>query len=218
MKGMSYMYLFLKKDDYVLVYDLKPNEKKIADYRAIELSKLSLENMVYCATSNGEELLETRSILKSTDLNFNDGDEYHKFEIDTRMTIKDIKEYLDTYIKGEYNYSRVVKVLNENNEVVKYLLVPFSYQGKYYPGFNRKHIKNILEIPKSLYLLHMLYLGEYIALANEDIKDQLALFDLSNEPIDVLGVADFSYTKKNVATIKSSELILERKKKNSENN
>ena len=81
MKGMSYMYLFLKKDDYVLVYDLKPNEKKIADYRAIELSKLSLENMVYCATSNGEELLETRSILKSTDLNFNDGDEYHKFEI-----------------------------------------------------------------------------------------------------------------------------------------
>lgn len=207
------MYLFDKKDNNVLVYDLKPDLEAIENYRASEMRNIPFEELVYHATTNGEPLLETKNIIKLSELNFNDGEEYHKFELDTYKSAIKISLLLSNYIKGDYVDSRVVSLLNDENEAIKYLLVPFAYKARYYPSFNRKSLEDILSIPKSLYLLQMLQQGHFNALKDEDITKQLALFNLSEEPINIFGPADFSDTKKNRAMIASSNMILQRKKK-----
>ena len=174
------MYLFNRNGNGIDVYSLVPDFEALRKYRTNELRKaFSEEELVYTAHTNSEPILEIKDVVTLSELNYDNDGEYHKLELDKNKSMVEIIHILGNYLNGDYINNRIVQVLNENNEVVKYLLIVSNYLVKYYPTFNQKHMYHILSLPKSLYLLQQLQQQKYSNLENENIDELLCMFNLS---------------------------------------
>lgn len=206
------MYLFDRKGNSINVYSLTPDFEALKKYRAEELRKaFAEEELVYKALTNSEPILENKDVLKMSELNYDIDGEYHKLELDKHKSMVEIIHVLGNFLNGEYVSNRIVQVLNENNEVIKYLLIVSNYLIKYYPSFNQKHMHHILNLPRSLYLLQLLQQQKYSELKNENIDSLLSMFKLSEQPVDNFGYTSFINQDKTLEMVNSSQHILQRK-------
>jgi len=207
LKG-DFMYLFNRKNGAVEVYALTPDVDALKAYREQELKeKIDYNETLYYAVTNSKKVLEQKDNVNVKELNYNCFNKFHIFKEDTNRSMFETCAHINKYLKGEYENSRLVKVVDENNDTVKYLVVPFIYVG-FYPILNIKHMDGIISVPESLFILEQFEQRNFeYALSNTNIDKILTMYDLSLQPTDILKEDEVSKE-----AIESSKLVLERKK------
>lgn len=188
------MYLYGENDDQIEVFEMEPNKKKIAEFKKEEMESIPQEERVITAKTNsdGMRMLSNRDIgeqVYEKKLNQNHsglwgGNSFHCMETHTtdEKENKRQQKLLKRYYDGDFTEDPVVLLKREAHDlkVLKYLLLT---EKQYFRHGDILAMKNIISIPKSLYLLQLLEQGNFYHAADEDIQRQLETFDISDEPI-----------------------------------
>ena len=112
---------------------------------------------------------------------------------------------LNNYIHGLYSLNDVAKIIYPGSE--KYFLFTEKYNvvdSDMYADIKTYIMRNIIQLPESLYKLQLLENGNFNGLSIEDISEQLDLFELREldsidketiRKMDLYGVSDQLYYK-----------------------
>lgn len=201
------MFLYEKKDKTIDVFSLSQNSNVIRNYKIEQMKKIppnerglyteeivssfttpvsiSIKKNIYTGIVPSSELIgENKS------LNYNND-------------IKDVEDLLQWFYYERYNDRPVAKVEHLNK--LKYLLIASNYISmREVNGKKIMKIEDIIEIPKSLYLLQLLQQENFIVIKDEDFSEQLNLFNFSYinqisldelEKMDNCGITENAYSK-----------------------
>lgn len=205
------MFLYDKKDKSVDVFTLTYNAEEMRNYKMEQMKKIPankrglftkeiITSLPYFRDPfipillkkdlYSEEISISELIGTNKSLNYN-------------IDHNDVVDLLEWFYSEKYSDRPVARVLDLKN--LRYLLVASSYVT--YQEENDKviaKIEDIIEIPKSLYLLQLLQQQKFSSISDEDISEQLDLFKFSyidNVSIDELkkmdacGITKDSYSK-----------------------
>jgi len=196
------MYLFDRKKDNIEIYSMVPNKDAIKKYKQQEMEQIISAHQVLEIETNAKNkpLPNTFELKKSNppidiaqqDIHYTKKQfmksEYHRLQVSERCKINPdfIDEKTNAFYLGNYNNSQIIRIYNFEEDrkrlnFIRYLLLNQDYtkQGKN----NKAYIKDIINIPESLYLLELLNRGQFSLLDNKDITEQLKLFSISEYPI-----------------------------------
>ena len=178
--------------NYIDIYNLIPNESKIASYKKRELERnIPEKDRIYTAETSAfkileEDLVEEDRLNRTTEMIGNMRTPYYH-HFNAAFYHEDYQKLVNDYYQGLYTNSRVVRIKREDIarrvKIVKYLLMT---QDKYVNG----SIKGMISIPETLYLLQMIEQGKFGLVYKEQIDEQLSLFDLTDEPIANMSIDD----------------------------
>ena len=192
------MILYEDKNDKIGIYEFAPKDKyEIFKYKTDELGKISEEDKVYYAESkvgyysspifsddmfkikNGvyessevdcdDEALERRRLLSNP--------YYNRLLISKRNHGN--MALIEKYIHGAYDSKKIAKIIYQND--MKYFLLTDEYKSldSDISSDQRLYImRNIIQLPESLYKLQLLQNGFFDNLESDEIKEQLDLFSL----------------------------------------
>lgn len=207
------MYLYEQYDGNGAYYSLIPNLKKIREYKIKTMEQFDLSELVYCIITSGSKLLGKKEEYDISKLNHTKGKNIHWFNIDYTKSYEEKERIIKNYINGSYVPERVIKVkINDNYSY--FVLTNDCYLDKTFPdGTSVYCLEGIIEIPRELYLIHLLEQGRYDLLDHENIDEILPLFDLTLEIV----CGETSLPKIRKKELDTSNMILERKR-NLENN
>lgn len=227
------MYLYEKNKDKVDVYELKEVRDKLFDFRRKEMEKLNKHEILYRALSNEAHrinsflecfpLTEDKLITKE-----------NRFFIHKRgIKLENVNYFYENAIiidgliyqicNGRYNFVKNIGKLYDNcGELKKYFIFAsscaeinkrniFKIDGEFY----KYELKNIVNIPESIYLLNLLLNEELEELLDKNIDEQLSLYDFNNVPINSLDIETVNFTKPNIASLtndglEQSQIILKK--------
>ncbi len=98
--------------------------------------------------------------------------------------ILDISRFSGYGIEGFINNKRMVTTYCNEKQIVHYLLITNRYE----PQKLSSHVvmKNIISIPKSLYLLQLLIQGKFKKIDSNEIDKLITLFDFSLYPVSII--------------------------------
>lgn len=172
-KGGIDLYTIEAKRDELRKYRetiLKSHEQQLFYYilskKVKTLKKFITSSSIDLNNSHDKNL--NQLLLKLCNYNVSDEDNemiYHYFDNSSL-----IKKYLD----GLMDTNSVVKLMSNSHDCDLYYLVSDITKIDY----NHWLLKEVMNLPKELYLLHLLLLGRYEKLENEQITEQLSLFDI----------------------------------------
>lgn len=185
------MLLYDSREGNIDIYTLKAKKEELKNYKKNILLRLKQEDLFYTFKTNYETFLNKFNYAKNINFNYNNEKKLkHWFELykTKELNSDDFeiqKSIIDKYIEGEYNLlipTKTIKkhIYNESENSVYYFLKP--EKGKTIKKHNQERtfeIKNMINLPKKLYLLHLIEQGIFYDLIKEDIEEQLKLFDLS---------------------------------------
>lgn len=233
------MYLYDRKNDTIEIYSMQENINALKAYQTQEMQAIPMAHRVLEIETNTLNVPFSREFplqkntepidIKNTEIHFTKkkiiGSEYHRLKVANRSLEEQI---MDTKVKdyyfGNYNLSQMVRVYkfeqsNQRLSIAFYLLLNGYYDSEKGSG-NIRYIRNIINIPESLYLLELLRRGHFSLLDNKDITEQLKLFTISENPIkcytlkelEELGKYDFDPEAANKALdrVENSRTIFER--------
>ena len=181
------------------IYSMVANKKRIEEYRKNEMEKnIPFEDRVLKAVTNDKRILTdiedsiSLNKLKSIESGMFGGSYYHlleKYNLTEEEIVRQNK-LLDSFYKGTFQKSKVVKIHvysleRRRLEIIKYLLLTSNYHMNI--NFDYE-MNDIIVIPKALYLLQMLEQGKFDSIMDENLTDQLGLFDISDKPIERLNI------------------------------
>lgn len=174
------MYIYEKKNNEIYVHELLPNERKIKEFKKIELNNNKLPNYYATASKEDFKLLEQdKSFFSLKELN-NISERKHYFE-KTNHFLDNFNEKLQNYYNG--NYDNLIFTLLPDNV---FLSPAHFITTTDYKLFNNLFIMtDILEIPEVLFKLHLLEkktiqdLNQYVSILKE-FKQELILSDIIN--------------------------------------
>lgn len=201
------MKLYEQDERIIKVYDLAPNYSLIKEFKRKEMETLPFDVRVLNASTNDKEVLVSKIAVKTIsndELNYSTRKfilhrKFHELSIHKGLIEKDdVSEYIRTvnyiqmtlnnYYEGIYDNDSLVKV-NGTNEGFIHLLIAgnYVYQNEH---SKVRSISNIIHLPESLYLLHLLLQERYDLLNSDDIKNQLQLFEFNQIPIREFNIND----------------------------
>lgn len=205
------MYLYDKKDKTIDVYSFDANEIVMKAYRETQMQQIPENKRVYIAESYSPELSTTpilalsekeldQRIFSMEEANSRqDNGNYHLLSSD-KTSRRNREILLDSFYYGHLSNRNVARI--HDLEQIRYFLLE---QTTYIPElYNRRirTLKNIIELPESLYLLQMLEQGKFSPISNHDFSEQLELFSVAHideisleelAKMDVCGITENAY-------------------------
>lgn len=189
------MLIYDKNGNNIDIYTMNPKLEELKRYRKNVMKRQKIEEMFYSLKTNCPNTLIKFNTSEDVDIKFLDYDNDTVIETgywsrlcpmgDVGPYDKEIQQkIIENYIEGVYDSIRPVKVFDYNwedditTEFNRLLqtegarIVIKNSQG------NVWEIKNMINLPRSLYLLHLLQQGKYGELISENITRQLSLFDI----------------------------------------
>lgn len=98
--------------------------------------------------------------------------------------ILDIGRFRGYGIEGFINNEKMVTTYSNEKQIIHYLLITNQYELESLSS--HAVMKNIISIPKSLYLLQLLIQGKFMKIDSNEIDKLLTLFDFSLYPISII--------------------------------
>ena len=206
------MLIYDQKGNNIDVYTMNPKVEELKKYRRNVMRRQKIEDMFYSLKTNCKETIESISRGSEVDikiLNF-DKDSITGERLWSNLQLmgnvepceKEVQqEIIEKYIDGVYDSVKPVKVSDCNWDDLKCVelnrllktsgarIVTKNSQG------NVWEIKNMINLPRSLYLLHLLQQGKYGELISENITKQLSLFDIEYlKSVNILDIKDMIET------------------------
>lgn len=208
----------VNNSDKVEIYTVLPKQK-IKEYKKSYIEKIPYYERVLVASTNDETPLEEleEKIYKTT-LNRNasgiwGGNSYHSIDkyTDVHSNISEIdyderyKQVIECYINGGFTNASVKRINDyavEKGFIDKqYMLITDRYRR--FDLYDVKYMHNIIQITKELFLLQKLEQGQFHELVDEDLQEQLDMFniDLVKETnleliryLDMIGIIPGTYS------------------------
>lgn len=188
------MNLYKKEDEKIKVYSLIPKVDELIEYKKEEMKNIPKEEQVckavtrighygYPVFAEHEDEFDT-FIFSMNDVN----GIYHKFWNEENAYERNC--YLNQYYNGKYKNGRAAKVMDLN--IMKYFLLrQIAYEHVLY---DKDVNRGIIQIPESLYLLHLIETGNFSLLGNSDVSKQLELFSFNYEhEIDISTIVKMNH-------------------------
>lgn len=182
------MQLFNINGDKIEVYGLFPKSEKIKLYKMQEMEKINDDERVMRARTNYHRPLESpelsvflRYLNQDKDDNFGENF-WHKFEHSGKRRQEMV---LNNYYEGKFDKesSNLVRVIDDcTNQIIKYLLLTNLRYHFYESGGEITTMPDIIEVPESLYLLHLIMQERFSLVTDKNIIEQLNCFDLTDNP------------------------------------
>lgn len=199
------MFLYEKKKDNIDVFLLSRNQERIREYRMEQMKKIPFDkSCLYTeevvASYDEQPFLAdadlTKIIIHESDLVGKEKSVNYNTDSDDCIDLLD-RYYADKYI------DRPVARVQFLRELRYWLMASNVINVRKKDGKIIKSIHDIIEIPKSLYLLQLFEQERFAMLANEDISEQLQLFSFSHlnnfslaelKKMDEAGVTNGAYS------------------------
>ena len=187
------MRLIEREGNIVREHELIPNHDKIRQYKIEQMATFPIETRVLNASTNAVDVLNVKGfkIIDVKNLSFNKRSlgffrKYHNITIHKELKQENdvlgysrrfnyILKVLDSYYGGIYDNNSLIRVKDEDSDVL-YLLTTgeYVYKSEY---SKHRNIPDVINLPRSLFVLHMLLKEQYGLLGDLDISEQLDLFD-----------------------------------------
>jgi len=180
------MYIYDKgSNNSIDIYRLDPKVEELRDFRKKILDNYKSEDLFYYLRTNSRSTVRKFKNAKAMNYNhlhydYSDGldskpwsDFYHMEESTSH------KDILDKYIEGYYDNEHTVRVYGPYRPEIFRLLITEEESVQKCSSGRIYQIDNIINLPRRLYLLHLLFHGRFQELADEDIEKQLQLFDIN---------------------------------------
>lgn len=187
------MLIYDKLEDSINIYNMEGKKEEIKKYRERVLKRCKKkEPLFYYLKTNCLETIKSLKDVSDIDINLLSYDNSTVLDYGSYSSIYEIEpanidseqeRILEAYISGYYDKQTITKVSkynwqNESNEELLRLLKPSIY---YIAGTNSHgdvyEIDDMLNLPRNLYLLHLLQQGKYAHVVNENITKLLKLFE-----------------------------------------
>ena len=200
------MLLYEKRGKKIGIYKFIPNRDALTEYRRREMTSIPESERVliaegHTASCSEVPLFEFYSknldsiILSMEEVNSKKNDahgNYHNIRTDG-TTPRNKEILLDCYCQGNLNKCAVARI-QDLKQLKYYLLTKTDYEDTWFDT-RLKIMKDIIQIPESLYLLQLLEQEKFALIKDEDISKQLSLFNLSR-CFDEISLEEFEKTDK----------------------
>ncbi len=180
------MIILDKNNGGIDLYTITAKKEELKRYRE-EILNLKKRNYFYYLISKKEKVL--KQFANSSEIDYaNIGNNKNLVALLTKLfnyngkydeTIQQYineNDLIDRYLQGFKDRRPVVKITNTPNGKNFYYLTNDVSQIDY----NAWILREVMELPKELYLLHLLLLGKFDKLQDEPISEQLDLFDINH--------------------------------------
>lgn len=174
------MLLFEIKYGKIGVYALEPQKNKIKDYKIYKMSRIAplfrvFEATEYVTPPNSPLLVTTPSRKE----NYISSKQFENITFTPCESHHRSVQILNDYYEGRFTnpnqpYS-TIKV--EINGSYKYFLIGWQEQGKNTTKPYNHYVPKLIFLPKSLYLLDAIEQRKFSLIKDEDISEQLTLFN-----------------------------------------
>ena len=195
------MHLFEKNGTEINIYEMKADNKRLFDYKQKEMTQLPLDERILRAVAKnpGAKLLQyEKDYYLFRDLNGGPHGIYGNHTLDkysmTEQEIARQAKLLKEYYNGKFRYSDIREIYDYDEserklKIIKYWLLT---QGFYHTrDSQRPTMDNIIQLPKSLYLLYLLEKGNFHKISDQDdISEQLKCFDIQELPNEKISIAE----------------------------
>lgn len=183
------MYIYNINKNILEVYKLNQNRKAITNYKKEQMNLIDEDKQIlYTETYSGifGETLVFEDYLNSSSqepISIEEANKeipdrrgnYHKL-LPSNMTKEERESLLEEYYLGKLTNCNVIKIKDKTK--IRYLLLKNHKYEKSSTKPTCKTLKEIIEIPKSLYLLQLLEQGKFQLLNQEDIQEQLSMYTI----------------------------------------
>lgn len=191
------MFLYDKKEKSLDVYSFVEDSQAIREYRQSKILEIPERDRVVVAESYSQDMSEIplfEFYAEQFDINtipmeyVNSQEKNLRYHLlkkgKTSKRNRDI--LLDKFYSGELTDRNIARI-QDLDKIRYYLLYEKTYKAQAYDN-RLKRMKNIIELPESLYLLQMLEQEKFSLLEDKDILEQLSLFSLTH--LDELGLSE----------------------------
>lgn len=179
------MLIYDKKDKDIQVYEMSPKVEEIKKYRKGVISRHKNEGLIYSLKTNSEKVKNEFDRFNEIFIHSIDFNHYNPLDCNTYSELrqKDLdSEIIERYLSGLYDKLKPINVYEVENLKRKIVHSFIKISGLNEKNINFHRIwefRELLDLPKELYLLQLLLLERYNDLLNENIRKQLNLFELN---------------------------------------
>ena len=196
------MLIYDKKDDKVLIYEMKGDSEKIKRYKKGVISRNKVQDLFCSLKTNSSRAAKDFDILEEVSFATIDHDYYDPLGPNDYSELRVIeirKDILERYFYGEYDGILPVSVYSYddkfNKEYIHRFLKTEELEEKNVNFLRSWEFNNLIDLPRELYLLQLLLLGKYDRVVSENIRKQLGLFDINYlKSISLLDLKDMLET------------------------
>lgn len=218
------MLLYNKRDSEIDIYHMNPKKKKLKEYRK-KLLLDAKDPIMYRLRTNNKAAIDRMLGQKEVDIYYVNckGKTWSSIEALDWKGLSLQKDILIKYVNGKYSTLEPTRVLDNFDCTVYRFLRPNDVEieqksSEYKPTWQ---IDNMINLPKKLYLLQLLQLGDFEELVSKDIEKQLQLFDINYwRSVKIDDVSDMIETglvsgtaQEMMKKVKASSKILKKVKK-----
>lgn len=191
------MVIYKRDRDNIEIYNLYAKEEEIKRYRRVIINKFAYSNQVLHLVTNSKTPIIKLGVSNDVDisaLNYTNNEcgvknIYSSLGRVSRNEYNEAykqRELLDKYIIGTYKSYNPIRIYDfiweEDYECDRYYVILTESEKEHIDGNNVVYtVDNIINLPKQVYLLQLLSLGQFNRVMYEDIEEQLELFDLQYE-------------------------------------
>ena len=189
------MLIYDKKDDSIDIYSIQAKKEELKKFRKNVLQKHKNEQLFYYLRTNCEKTIERFKTADDIDISFLNYDNSSPLDVGTwssidimqnlhSCVIQTQKEILEKYIDGTYDdliTTRTFELICKDDldcEIHRLLKPEEAKIVSQNSHGNVWEIKNMINLPRNLYLLHLLQHGKFSKLTSENITRQLQLFEI----------------------------------------
>lgn len=187
------MLIYNKLEDSIDIYNMEAKTEEIKKYRKRIINKSKKqEPLFYYLRTNcldtmkalkGVTNIDIRSLVYDNSTPLDYGTHSDLFELQNVNLDEAQEKILEAYINGYYDKLPTTKVFEfnwkteEDEELFRFLKPNDYHISSTNSHGNVYEMNNLLNLPRSLYLLHQLLQGRYSQVADENINKLLKLFD-----------------------------------------
>ena len=176
------MFFYYKKENCIEVYYIVPKSENLKKYRKSELKKVKEEKLFYLFKSNEKNIIKLFKDRKSVNIKNLNSDELFIKEVsilnpNNFIRIETRDKLIESYIEGKFSYVHPIEIFEDgknSKKQLQFLLAPDNMRIQ--DGV--LNIENILNLPRSLYILQLFEIRKFELLQNEDITKYLKLFNI----------------------------------------
>lgn len=188
------MILYNKLEESIDIYNMEAKKEEIKKYRERVLhQQKKKEPLFYYLKTNSPDTIKSLADASNIDISLlsydnstvlDCGSYSDIYEVANENLNKNQEAIIDAYINGYYDEFPTINVFQfnwqkkEDEELLRLLKLKNSYISSTNSHGNVYKIDDILNLPKNLYLLHLLQQGKYAKVAGENITRLLKMFEV----------------------------------------
>lgn len=179
------MFIYDKKNDKIEIYEMIGKSEEIKKYRKGVISRHKNDDLFYSLKTNNPKTRKEFEKFNEIFLYSISFDNYDPLDVNSYSELK-LSEYrsdiLERYLTGLYDGLEPINVFKVNKlqkEIVHKFLRTDGVEEKNINFHRIWEFKNLIDLPRELYLLQLLLLWKYKELQDENIRKQLSLFEVN---------------------------------------